>query len=121
VFDNAGIDDFLGRLFSLPGLSNDFRRVRKPLYLVATDLDSGTSVAFGAKGFEHVPIATAIKASAALPGLYPPVEIDGRWYVDGALKKDAACVRRPQGRGASGVLHQPAGALRRQACRARTA
>ena len=87
VFDNAGIDDFLGRLFSLPGLSNDFRRVRKPLYLVATDLDSGTSVAFGAKGFEHVPIATAIKASAALPGLYPPVEIDGRWYVDGALKK----------------------------------
>lgn len=87
VFDNAGIDHFLGRLFSLPGLSNDFRRVRKPLYLVATDLDSGTSVAFGAKGFEHVPIATAIKASAALPGLYPPVEIDGRWYVDGALKK----------------------------------
>lgn len=87
VFDNSGIDDFLGRLFSLPGLSNDFRRVRKPLYLVATDLDSGTSVAFGAKGFEHVPIATAIKASAALPGLYPPVEIDGRWYVDGALKK----------------------------------
>jgi predicted acylesterase/phospholipase RssA len=87
VFNNAGIDDFLLRLFSLPGLSNDFRRVRKPLYLVATDLDSGTSVAFGAKGFDHVPIATAIKASAALPGLYPPVEIDGRWYVDGALKK----------------------------------
>ncbi len=87
VFNNAGIDDFLVRLFCLPGLSNDFRRVRKPLYLVATDLDSGTSVAFGAKGFDHVPIATAIKASAALPGLYPPVEIDGRWYVDGALKK----------------------------------
>jgi NTE family protein len=87
VFNNAGIDDFLSRLFSLPGLSNDFRQVRKPLFLVATDLDSGTSVAFGAKGFDHVPIATAIKASAALPGLYPPVEIDGRWYVDGALKK----------------------------------
>jgi NTE family protein len=67
VFDNAGIDDFLTRLFSLPGLSNDFRRIRKPLFLVATDLDSGTSVAFGAKGFEHVPIATAIKASARCP------------------------------------------------------
>jgi predicted acylesterase/phospholipase RssA len=87
VFNNAGIDDFLSRLFSLPGLSNDFRQVRKPLFLVATDLDSGTSVAFGSKGFDHVPIATAIRASAALPGLYPPVEIDGRWYVDGALKK----------------------------------
>lgn len=87
VFDNAGIDDFLSRLFAMPGLSNDFRRIRKPLFLVATDLDSGTSVAFGSKGFDHVPIATAIKASAALPGLYPPVDIDGRWYVDGALKK----------------------------------
>jgi NTE family protein len=87
VFNNAGIDDFLTRLFSLPGLSNDFRRIRKPLFLVATDLDSGTSIAFGTKGFDHVPISTAIQASAALPGLYPPVQVDGHWYVDGALKK----------------------------------
>lgn len=87
IFNNAGIDEFLRRLFSLPGLSNDFRRIRSRLFLVATDLDSGTSVAFGAKGHEHVPISTAVQASAALPGLFPPVEIDGRWYVDGALKK----------------------------------
>ena len=29
----------------------------------------------------------SVAASAALPGLYPPVPIGGRWYVDGALKK----------------------------------
>jgi predicted acylesterase/phospholipase RssA len=29
----------------------------------------------------------AIQASSALPGLYPPVEIDGRFYVDGVLLK----------------------------------
>ncbi len=87
IFNNAGIDEFLRRLFSLPGLSNDFRRIRSRLFLVATDLDSGTSVAFGSKGHEHVPISTAVQASAALPGLFPPVEIEGRWYVDGALKK----------------------------------
>jgi len=28
-----------------------------------------------------------VQASAALPGLYPPVEIDDQFYVDGALKK----------------------------------
>jgi NTE family protein len=28
-----------------------------------------------------------VQASAALPGLFPPVEIDGRCFVDGALKK----------------------------------
>lgn len=87
IFNNAGIDEFLSRLFSLPGLSNDFRRIRKRLFLVATDLDSGESIAFGAKGHDHVPISVAIQASAALPGLFPPVEIEDRWYVDGALKK----------------------------------
>jgi len=87
IFNSAGIDEFLRRLFSLPGLSNDFRRIKSRLYLVATDLDSGASVAFGSKGHECVPISTAVQASAALPGLFPPVEIEGRWYVDGALKK----------------------------------
>jgi predicted acylesterase/phospholipase RssA len=87
MFNNAGINDFLTRLFALPGLTNDFRQLKKRLFLVATDLDSGASVAFGSTGHDHVPIATAIQASSALPGLFPPVEIDGRWFVDGALKK----------------------------------
>ena len=34
-----------------------------------------------------MPISRAVQASAALPGLFPPVEIDGHHYVDGALKK----------------------------------
>jgi predicted acylesterase/phospholipase RssA len=55
--------------------------------LVATDLDSGEAIPFGTEGWDHVPISQAVQASAALPGLFPPVEIDGRHYVDGALKK----------------------------------
>ena len=55
--------------------------------LVATDLDSGDSTPFGQPGFDHVPISKAVQASAALPGVFPPVEIDGHFYVDGALKK----------------------------------
>jgi predicted acylesterase/phospholipase RssA len=34
-----------------------------------------------------VPISRAIQASSALPGLFPPVIIDGEHYVDGALNK----------------------------------
>ena len=34
-----------------------------------------------------MPISEAVKASAALPGLYPPARIGDRDYVDGALKK----------------------------------
>ncbi|MFG6463701.1 patatin-like phospholipase family protein [Roseateles sp. DXS20W] len=77
----------LTRVLTQPGRSNDFRRLRRPLVLVATDLDSGEAVPFGAPGWDHVPISRAVQASAALPGLFPPVEIGGRHYVDGALKK----------------------------------
>lgn len=77
----------LKAMFSLPGRSDDFRNLKKRLLLVATDLDSGETIAFGRPGWDHVPISRAVQASAALPGLYPPVEIDGRHLVDGALKK----------------------------------
>jgi predicted acylesterase/phospholipase RssA len=87
VFSNQGLLDFLTAAFTQPGRSNDFRKLKAKLYLVATDLDSGDSVQFGAPGHDHVPIARAAVASSALPGLFPPVEIDGRCYLDGALKR----------------------------------
>ena len=87
VFDNRAIDAFLARLFAAPGRTNDFRKLGHKLFLVATNLDTGGSVTFGAPGHEHVPISRAIEASSALPGLFPPVEIDGEHYVDGALNK----------------------------------
>jgi predicted acylesterase/phospholipase RssA len=87
LFDNRAIDAFLKRMFAAPGRTNDFRRLRARLYLVATNLDTGNPVAFGTPGFDHVPISRAIEASSALPGLFPPVEIGGEHYVDGALNK----------------------------------
>lgn len=68
----------LARVFSQPGRSNDFRQLRSRLTLVATDIDSGQAVAFGGPGWDHVPISRAVQASAALPGLFPPVNIGGR-------------------------------------------
>jgi NTE family protein len=87
IFSNDMIDTQLRQQFSAPGRTNDFRKLKHKLVLVATDLDSGDSAEFGQPGLDHVPISKAVQASAALPGLFPPVEIDGRYYVDGALKK----------------------------------
>jgi predicted acylesterase/phospholipase RssA len=87
IFDNEAIHRYLEAVFARKGRTNDFRRLPRRLFLVATDLDTGESVSFGRPGHDHVPISRAVQASAALPGLFPPVEIDGRWYVDGALKK----------------------------------
>ncbi len=83
----APLEAQVRRLLSAPGRSNDFRKLSRKLVLVATDLDSGDAAPFGQPGWDHVPISQAAAASAALPGLFPPVAIDGRWYVDGALKK----------------------------------
>lgn len=87
IFDNEAISRFLNRTFSLPGRTNDFRQLKAKLFSVATDLDTGQSVCFGAPGHDEVPISKAVQASAALPGLFPPVRIDGHYYVDGALRK----------------------------------
>lgn len=87
LFSHAPLESQMRRLLSAPGRSNDFRRLQRKLVLVATDLDTGTAAPFGQPGWDHVPISQAVAASAALPGLFPPVAIDGRWYVDGALKK----------------------------------
>ena len=87
LFDNRAMQAQLERVFTAPGRSNDFRQLRRPLVVVATDLDTGEAAPFGLPGWDTTPIARAVIASAALPGLYPPVAIDGRHYVDGALKK----------------------------------
>jgi predicted acylesterase/phospholipase RssA len=87
IFDNEGIERYLRRIFSGHGRSNDFRQLDRPLYVIAVDLDSGHTIRFGAEGENHVPISRAVQASSALPGFYPPVEIDGRFYVDGALQR----------------------------------
>lgn len=87
IFNNAEIERYLRTIFSSRGRSNDFRELERPLYVVAVDLDNGQAVRFGGPGWDDVPISRAVQASAALPGLYPPVDIRGRHFVDGALRR----------------------------------
>ena len=87
VFDNEPIRAYLRGIYSIPGRTDDFRELRHALYIVAAELDSGNAVRFGEPGWDHVPISRAVQASSSLPGLYPPVEIDGRFYADGVLLK----------------------------------
>lgn len=87
LFNNEEIERFLRSIFTHHGRSNDFRTLDRPLYVVAVDLDSGEAVRFGGPGWDDVPISRAVQASSALPGLYPPVDIRGHHFVDGALRR----------------------------------
>ncbi|MDN0075429.1 patatin-like phospholipase family protein [Crenobacter sp. SG2303] len=51
-----------------------------PLHVVATDLLSGDEVVLG-----QGPAVDAVLASAAIPGVFPPVELNGHMLVDGGV------------------------------------
>lgn len=54
------------------------------LHVLATDLRSGDAVRLSAG-----PVVDAVRASAAVPGLYPPVLVAGRYLVDGAVARQS--------------------------------
>lgn len=61
--------------------SSRFEDMRIPLAVVATDLLTGKPVVFK----DYGDIIGPVRASCAYPGLFLPVEIEGRWLVDGAI------------------------------------
>ena len=57
-----------------------FEDLKIPLAVTATDFQTGEAAVF-AKG----PLVAPIRASCAYPGMFHPVQIDGRSYIDGML------------------------------------
>jgi predicted acylesterase/phospholipase RssA len=89
LLDTSGIQEYLTGLLRARGREDRFDDLPRPLYVVAVDLDSGEAVAFGDEDHRDVPVSRAVQASTAIPGLYRPVRIDGRDFVDGGVKKTA--------------------------------
>lgn len=61
----------------------EFDRIEQgsvPLAVTATDALSGECAVF-----TRGDAVAALAASSAIPGLFPPVQIDGHWFVDGSL------------------------------------
>lgn len=54
-------------------------------WMMAVDQDSGERVALGKAGSPTPPIADAVCASYGVPAWCPPVQIEGRRYVDGGI------------------------------------
>jgi NTE family protein len=76
--------DRLGALVEAHAGIGDLGDADIPVHLLATDLLSGGCVAISVG-----PVGDAVRASAAIPGVFPPVWLDGRWLVDGAMAANA--------------------------------
>ena len=76
VLKGEALQDFINhKVKNLP-----IQKMPKPLGVVATDLQSGERVLF-----RRGDTGMAVRASSAVPGMFQPVEISGRDYVDGGL------------------------------------
>lgn len=70
----------LNELTREAALVRDFDELPIPFRAVATDLATGREVVLG-----EGDLATAVRASMSIPGVYAPVTLDGRTLVDGGV------------------------------------
>lgn len=91
-FHSGEFEHLLRDLLSRPGTTNDFRELPREFYVGATDQDLRKHVLFGSDGWETTPISRAIQASLSIHPAFSSVEIDGRWYEDGAVTRTSGFV-----------------------------
>ena len=73
---NLRMNGFLNRILKV----KTFEELRMPLAITATDFVTGEGVVF-----RSGPLAEAVRASCAYPGVFLPVTVNGRLLVDGML------------------------------------
>lgn len=83
VFENSGMRHLVETRLG----SATFEDAEIPLGVVATDLDTGAE-----KVFTTGPLLEPLLASTAMPGIYPPVVIDGRSFIDGGVANNVPIV-----------------------------
>lgn len=88
LLSNAPLEEYVRRVLDQLGVSQDFGGLPRRLLIAAINLDTGQRVAFGQTGLADVPIASAVRASTALPLLFRPVRIDGQDFVGGGLERN---------------------------------
>jgi NTE family protein len=84
IHDNANLRRVLEQMLPV----RTFEELAVPFECVAAALTEGTET-----WFSHGDLVDPILASAALPAVYPPVEIDGHRYLDGAIVNDVPVSR----------------------------
>lgn len=86
VPDNGFIKgEKLGKYINQMTGNTPLEKLRMPFYAVATNIQTGEEVVFGSGD-----TGTAVRASCAIPGIFRPVEISKKFYVDGGVSSPVA-------------------------------
>ena len=76
LVSSDALEDYVHRHIGV----KDFKELRIPLAVVATDICSGEEVVFN-----RGPLGKAVRAPCSIPGVYQPVDYSGRQLADGGL------------------------------------
>lgn len=93
----------LGRLIGAHAGFTSMSDARVPLHVMATDLLTGKPVVLSTRS-----VVAAVQASAAIPGIHPPVLTGGKYLVDGAVSQHCGVTHAVEA-GASLVYVLPTG------------
>lgn len=99
LVDSAALQRLLSRHFGDMALE----RAEVPLYVVATDMATGAEVVLSSGS-----LVQSVLASAAIPGVFPPVALGGRQLIDGGVANNTP-VSTAIRLGATRVVVLPAG------------
>jgi NTE family protein len=79
------LDDPLRNVVKAVVTEKRFDELKTTLLVNTVDITRGTQMVWGLPGLRHASVVDAVYASCALPGFYPPGEVDGRLCVDGGV------------------------------------
>ncbi len=79
LVSSGPIEEYIRKYFKVA----TFEELKKPLAVVTTDICSGEEVVFTQGSLDK-----AVRASCSIPGIYVPVEMEGRQLVDGGMAEN---------------------------------
>jgi NTE family protein len=87
ILKGQNLEDFFREYIKKAGYEDHFEDFEANLYIGATDQDSYEHVIFGQHPWDKIPVSEAMRASCALPPIFMPKMINGRWFIDGQVTK----------------------------------
>jgi NTE family protein len=81
VYKGKALHDLVRRVLPV----DRFDQLVRPVYITSANVHTGAETVWGMPGLDRVPIHDCVVASCSIPGVFPPKQIEGYWFVDGSM------------------------------------
>ena len=86
-FKGENLEEFFRVAFESMNKKDSFQDMQAELFIGGTDQDSFEHVIFGQEPWDGVKVSEALRASCALPPVFLPKKVNGRYFIDGQVTR----------------------------------